>query len=197
MKGGLGLTIEMELVPTLSFDLYNGWVLFAFFLVNHAMIFLLSSRKTVSRLTDFDFSKWETRQRISFTIGKMFSLICIVLILFTPLRIGSLNFWIGLVLLFLGIAGLDAAVIAFNRTPTDTPITSGPYRFSRHPQQVALFTIFAGISLAIGSWIALGAHIIARLLNSACDRAEEQACLEYYGEPYQEYLDRTPRYLLY
>ena len=187
----------MEIFPPLSLDLYNGWLLFTIFLVNHAMIFLLSSRKTVARLTDFDFSKWKTSQRISFTIGKMFSLVCIVLILFTPLRIGSINFWIGLVLVFLGMAGLDAAVITFNRTPADIPITTGPYRFSRHPQQVSLFTIFVGMSLAIGSWVALGAHIMARILNSACDRAEEQTCLEYYGEPYQEYLNSTPRYLLY
>ena len=187
----------MDLFPPLSLSLYNGWVLFAIFMVNHAMIFLLSSRKIVSRLTDFDFSKWTTSQRISFATGKTFSLICIILILFTPMRIGSINFWIGLVLLFIGIASLDASVITFNRTPIEHPITTGPYRYSRHPQQVSLFTIFVGISLAIGSWVALGTHIVARILNSACDRAEEQACLEYYGEPYQEYLEHTPRYLLF
>lgn len=187
----------MDLFPTLTLGFYNGWIIFALFLVNHALIFLLSSRTTVSRLTDFDHSKWTKNQRVSFATGKAFSLVCLVLIIFTPLKLESYNFWMGLILFFLGIAGLDASVITFNRAALNTPITTGPYRFSRHPQQVSLFTIFSGLSLAIGSWIALGILILSRLLNSAGDRAEEKACLEYYGKPYQEYLERTPRYLLY
>jgi protein-S-isoprenylcysteine O-methyltransferase Ste14 len=191
------MSIEMELFPALTLELFNGWVLFLIFLINHALIFLLSSRQTVSRLTDFDHSKWKKSERISFAIGKMFSLVCIILILFTPLQLDTLNFWIGLIFYALGIVGLDASIVTFNRSPTDLPITTGPYRLSRHPQQVSLFIIFTGMSLATGSWIALGVLILSRLLNAAGDRAEEQVCLEYYGQPYQEYLEQVPRYLLF
>jgi protein-S-isoprenylcysteine O-methyltransferase Ste14 len=60
-----------------------------------------------------------------------------------------------------------------------------------------LFTIFTGISIAIGSWIALTVLLISRVLNSGGDRAEEQACLDYYGESYRKYMEEVPRYLLF
>jgi protein-S-isoprenylcysteine O-methyltransferase Ste14 len=110
---------------------------------------------------------------------------------------GTLGFGIGVAIFILGLLGLAASVITFRRAPLDRPVTVGPYRFSRHPQQVSLFTIFTGISIAIGSWIVLLVLLISRILNSAADRAEEQACLDFYGESYREYMEQVPRYLLF
>ena len=191
------MTIEMELFPAFELGLYNGWILFLILAIAEGLMFLLFPREVVSRLTDFDRSKWTKAQRISFTTGKTFSLICIILIVFTPLKLGTLGCGIGVVIYALGLAGLAASVITFRKAPTDRPATTGPYRFSRHPQQVSLFIIFTGISIAIGSWIAFLVLLISRILNSAGDRAEEQACLDYYGESYQEYMEQVPRYLLF
>ncbi len=191
------MTIEMELFPALELGLYNGWTLFMILVIAEGLMFLLYPRDVVSRLTDFDRSKWSVGQRISFAIGKTFSLICIVLIILTPLKLGTLGLGLGIIIFALGLAGLAASVITFRRTPSDRPVTTGPYRFSRHPQQVSLFTLFTGISIAIGSWIAFLVLILSRLLNSAGDRAEEQACLEYYGNSYREYMEQVPRYLLF
>lgn len=191
------MTIEMELFPTLELGLYNGWMLFLILVIAEGLMFLLFPREVVSRLTDFDRSKWSKAQRISFAIGKAFSLICIILIVFTPLRLGTLGYGIGVVIFALGLVGLAASVITFRRAPSDKPATTGPYRFSRHPQQVSLFTIFTGISIAIGSWIAFLILLLSRILNSAGDRAEEQACLDYYGDSYRDYMEQVPRYLLF
>ncbi|UCH03922.1 MAG: isoprenylcysteine carboxylmethyltransferase family protein [Candidatus Thorarchaeota archaeon] len=191
------MTIEMELFPELELGLYNGWILFVILVAAEVLMFLLFPRDVVSRLTDFDRSKWSKSQRISFALGKTFSLICIILIVLTPLKLGTIGLGLGIAIFAIGLTGLAASVITFRRTSPDRPVTTGPYRFSRHPQQVSLFTIFTGISIAIGSWVAFLALILSRLLNSAGDRAEEQACLEYYGDSYQEYMERVPRYLLF
>ncbi len=191
------MTIVMEIFPTLELGLYNGWILFLILVISEGLMFLLYPREVVSRLTDFDRSKWSRGQRISFAIGKTFSLVCIILIVLTPLKLGTIGLWLGVIIFALGLAGLAASVITFRRTSLDKPVTVGPYRFSRHPQQVSLFTIFTGISIAIGSWIAFLVLIISRILNSAGDSAEEQACLDYYGDSYREYMKQVPRYLLF
>ncbi|MFX1264881.1 MAG: methyltransferase family protein [Promethearchaeota archaeon] len=191
------MAIEMELFPALELGLYNGWILFVILAAVEGLMFLLYPREVVSRLTDFDRSKWSKSQRISFAIGKTFSLICIILIVLTPLKLGTIGLGLGIAIFALGLTGLAASVITFRRTSLDIPVTTGPYRFSRHPQQVSLFIILTGISIAIGSWVAFLVLILSRLLNSAGDRAEEQACLEYYGDSYREYMERVPRYLLF
>lgn len=189
--------IEMELFPVLEFGLFNGWILFAVLVILEGLMFLLYPREVVSRLTYFDRSRWSKSQRISFAVGKTFSLICIILIVFTPLRLWTAGLGAGVGIFAFGIAGLAASVTTFRKAPLDKPVTSGPYRFSRHPQQVFLFTIFTGISIAVGSWAVLIVLFISKLLNSAGDRAEEQACLDYYGKAYRQYMEEVPRYLLF
>jgi protein-S-isoprenylcysteine O-methyltransferase Ste14 len=73
----------------------------------------------------------------------------------------------------------------------------GVYKISRHPQIVALFVIFTGICLAIGSWIALFALILSRVLQHFSILAEEEDCLRRYGESYRNYMEQIPRYFLF
>lgn len=190
------MDIVMEFFPVLEIGLLNGWILFAVLVFSEVLMFLLYPRDVVARLTSFDRSKWSKGQKISFATGKTFSLICIVLFVFTPLRLGTIGFYLGLVIFGAGLTSLVWSVTTFRRASLDVPVTTGPYRFSRHPQQVSLFTIFTGISIAMGSWIALIVVALSRLLNSAGDRAEEQTCLDYYGDSYKEYMEKVPRYLL-
>jgi protein-S-isoprenylcysteine O-methyltransferase Ste14 len=62
---------------------------------------------------------------------------------------------------------------------------------------VALFVIFTGICLAIGSWIALFALILSRVLQRFSILAEEEVCLRRYGESYRIYMEQIPRYFLF
>lgn len=76
-------------------------------------------------------------------------------------------------------------------------MTKGVYRISRHPQIVSLFFIFLGICLAIGSWAALLMLVMSRLLQHLGILAEEEICLQRYGESYRAFMERTPRYFLF
>jgi protein-S-isoprenylcysteine O-methyltransferase Ste14 len=149
----------------------------------------------VARL--FDRSQWDDRQRLFTIIGKLFSAACLVLIVFTPLKVGSTVFVVGTVVCVLGLAGLVSAMIDFARTPLDQAVTRGLYKVSRHPQIVSLFVVFVGICLAIGSWLALTVLVLSKVFQHLGIVAEEAACLAQYGEPYRAYLERVPRYFLF
>jgi protein-S-isoprenylcysteine O-methyltransferase Ste14 len=182
----------MELFPELGLGWLNGWILLAFEFLIQGTLLLVFPKDVVARL--FDRSGWSVKQRAFLILGKVFSLACLVLIVLTPLKIGSSVFSAGLVLYALGLAGLVTAMWNFKNTPPSEPVTKGLYKLSRHPQIVALFVIFCGICLAIGSWAALLMLVLSKIFQHFSILAEEEVCLERYGESYRKFLQRVPRY---
>lgn len=185
----------MELMPTLELGWLNGWILLGIENLIQGLLLLIFPRDVVARL--FDRSGWNVKQRTFLIAGKVFSLACLVLIIFTPLKLHSSIFAAGMILYTLGLTGLVVAMLNFKDTPPDQPVTKGLYKISRHPQIVALFVLFLGICLAIGSWAAVLMLVMSRLLQHFSILAEEEVCLQRYGDPYREFMERVPRYFLF
>jgi protein-S-isoprenylcysteine O-methyltransferase Ste14 len=185
----------MELNPTLGLGWLNGWIPLCLHLVVQGSMLLIFPQDVVTRL--FDRSRWDSRQRAWTALGKLFSLGCLILLVLTPLKLGTPVFAVGAVLFVLGLASLVHTLIAFRRTPLGQPVTTGLYRISRHPQIVSLFVIFLGMCLMIGSGLALLMLLASRLLQHFSILAEEQACLAQYGDSYRAYMERVPRYFVF
>jgi protein-S-isoprenylcysteine O-methyltransferase Ste14 len=183
----------MELFPDLRIAWLNGWIPYLVLVLVEGALLRFFPDEVRARLLDR--SLWTRKQALITTIGKAFSLVCIVLVILTPLKIGSLVFYAGMVIYALGLAGLIVALFNFKNTPPGEPVRLGLYRVSRHPQLVALFVAFLGMTLAIGSWIALLVLVISRVIQHYSILAEEEACLEQYGESYRQYMREAPRYL--
>jgi protein-S-isoprenylcysteine O-methyltransferase Ste14 len=184
----------MELMSALEIGWLNGWIPLGLLVLVEGLLLKVFPRDVVTRL--FDRSKWDKRQVVFTAIGKLFSLACLVLIVFTPLKIGSSAFVVGMVLYVLGLVGLIVAILNFRNTPAGQPVTRGLYTVSRHPQIVMLFVAFLGMCLAIGSWLALLTLLMSKLLQHVGILAEEEACLEQYGDSYRDYMKQVPRYFL-
>lgn len=182
----------MELMPILEIGWLNGWILLAFEFLIQGFLLLIFPKTVVSRL--FDRSGWSEKQKVFTIIGKAFSLVCLILIVLTPLKINSNVFIIGLVFYAVGLAGLVVAMMNFKDTPLNQPVIKGVYKISRHPQIVALFILFFGICIAIGSWAALFMLVVSKVWQHFGILAEEEVCLTRYGEAYGDYLERVPRY---
>jgi protein-S-isoprenylcysteine O-methyltransferase Ste14 len=182
----------MAWFPSLSLGWLNGWLLLGIDLLVQGIPLLVFPKAMVTRL--FDRAGWSPKQRAFTILGKVFSLICLGLIILTPLNFQPGTFIPGVVLYTVGLAALLVAMLDFRDTPPDQPVVKGLYRYSRHPQIVALFLIFLGMCLAIASWPALLALLVSRLLQHYSILAEEGVCLERYGEPYRTYMERVPRY---
>jgi protein-S-isoprenylcysteine O-methyltransferase Ste14 len=185
----------MELIPTLKIGWVNGWTLLAIEFLFQGFLLLIFPKDVVSRL--FDRSGWSVKQRVFTIIGKMFSLACLILIILSPLKINSSTFIVGLILYAIGLAGLVVAMMNFKDTPLNQPVTKGVYKISRHPQIVALFILFLGVCLAIGSLPALIALMLSKLFQHFGILAEEEVCLKSYGESYRDFMEQVPRYFLF
>ena len=80
-------------------------------------------------------------------------------------------------------------------SPPDKPITKGLYHYSRHPMYVTFPLIFIGMSIATTSWLFLVLSITLIITHFYNGTVEERECLEAYGKAYQEYMNRTPKWV--
>jgi protein-S-isoprenylcysteine O-methyltransferase Ste14 len=150
----------LELFPIFEIGWINGWIFMAIFFFIFGIVIKTCPKDVITRLYD---SKGWTKTQYTFTkLGKLCGLIHIILVIFTPLNIVSIEFTIGIIIYLIGTIGFVIAVINFKKSPLGEPITSGLYKISRNPQVITLFLVSLGTSLTIGSWTAVIVVIISK-----------------------------------
>jgi protein-S-isoprenylcysteine O-methyltransferase Ste14 len=75
-----------------------------------------------------------------------------------------------------------------------TLITSGPYRFIRHPIYTAFLLILSSTLLISSNWL-IGLFWAGMTILEIISRIsfEESLMMEYFGDQYREYLKKTGR----
>jgi protein-S-isoprenylcysteine O-methyltransferase Ste14 len=185
----------MTLFPHLKLGLINGWIPGALFYLVFFILLKIFPKETVERL--YDNSGWTLDQARPAKIGLPFALAALILLPFSPLKIGFPIFWIGLILYMLGFAGFVYSLHTFNKTPLNEPVTGGLYEISRNPQWVTFALTLFGISLMVGSWTILALVSVRITMNHFRILGEEGALAKQYGQSYLKYKDAVPRYLLF
>ena len=74
-------------------------------------------------------------------------------------------------------------------------VTTGPYRFARHPMYTSLYLFLLGIFLLMANWFVFltQAGVLTVLLIFRVPR-EEALILEVFGDDYREYSKRVGRF---
>jgi protein-S-isoprenylcysteine O-methyltransferase Ste14 len=187
----------VELFPALAIGWLNGWILLVLLYLIFGFLLLIFPKDVVARLYEYDRSRLSKRQKASNVIRESLGVVCLVLIIFTPMRIGTPLFIPGIVLFTLGLVGFSVALFDFKNSSLDQPVVRGLYRISRHPQILMMFVSVCGIGIAMGSWPVLIVQILASLFGHSRILVEEQACLKRYGDLYRTYMKGVPRYFLF
>ena len=103
--------------------------------------------------------------------------------------VGLVVFWCGIALRFWSFRTLGRYFTFTVQTSADQPvISSGPYRFVRHPSYAAVLLMVMGVGLFFGSWWSfawLTASMLCGLLFRI--RVEERALLLQLGDRYDAY----------
>ena len=185
----------MEFLPDLRLGWFNGWLLLGLLVLTDGVLFLAFPKNTVTQL--FNRSGWTKWQIVITVIGKLLALVAVLMIIFTPLKLGSYVFIIGTILVAVGLIVLVKALLDFRNSVPDQPVTQGIYKFTRHPQNLASSLVILGCTIAIGSWLALILFVVARIFLHTNLVAEEEVCLREYGDAYRDYMKQVPRYLFF
>lgn len=89
----------------------------------------------------------------------------------------------------------DPSLLAFEKTTT--LVTSGIYRYIRHPLYSSLLLLTWGIFFKAPSWFAAALAGTATVFLIATARADEAECTRFFGPAYQEYMQKTKGFVPY
>lgn len=185
----------MEFFPQFEISIFGGYILLLILWSIPLLTLSLVSSEIRARLVDR--THFTKKQKVYLIISKIFALTLIILIFLTPLSLNSPEFYIGLTVFIFGIVCLIYAFVSYVKTPLNEPVTTGMYKISRHPQDTMISISFIGICLCIGSLGALLILFISKIIKHFSVLAEEEACVELYGESYKEYMEKIPRYFIF
>ncbi len=87
----------------------------------------------------------------------------------------------------------DEALFAFEKT--SALVTTGAFRYIRHPMYAALICLAWGAFLKQFSWTGLALVLAATVLLFLTARRDEEECLAHFGEAYRAYMRRTRRFV--
>jgi len=149
----------------------------------------------------------ENQEKFLFRIFSLAYLLLVLYFLTTWIDFASLNFpqwlrWIGVIISISGI-GLFAwshqalgnnwtAILALAKE--HQLVTSGPYRYVRHPMYSAFFVIGAGFFILSANWLlALIYFVPLTTMYFARVNKEEQMMIDRFGDEYREYMKKTGR----
>ena len=111
--------------------------------------------------------------------------------------------WLGVGLGMIGGALLISAFRSLGTNLTDTVVTrtrhtivtSGPYRWVRHPLYVATALAVTANAVVTANWFLALTGVVSVVLLAIRTRTEEQKLLERFGDAYRNYMQRTGRFI--
>ena len=181
----------MSITPTFELGLWNAWV----FMVPSLLVmllWLLVMTKKCAPAASMRISK----TKLSFClVSKFIYFAAVIYSVFMPLKLGAVWFYVGLPITLIGLVGSLMVVVNWAITPAGEPVTSGIYRWSRHPGYVTEVLLLSGVSIISASWVFLLFPIIVGVGAAYFIKIEEAQCIGHYGNAYREYMDRTPRWI--
>lgn len=185
----------MDLIPAFRFALVNAWLpLMIYFLGLTASVLTFSRDMRKKLFLEPQYPVGHPRWFILLA-GRIAAVAFVLLSVVTPLRVGTVLFYVGVALYVAGYAAVMVALADFKRALADAIATEGLYRYSRNPQWVGLVGVFVGTALATGAALPLALVLVLVGAYHVQILLEEEICLSAYGERYREYVARVPRYV--
>jgi len=124
-----------------------------------------------------------------------------------PLSPRQIVSWIilfgSLYVLWSGVSRFRAARRSGNRTESDLfafertseLVTTGIYRYIRHPLYASLLYLAWGAYLKEPGWTSTVLAVIASASLVATAKADEKECVQYFGDQYTDYMRRTRMFI--
>jgi len=181
----------MPAIPVFEIGIWNAWI---FMLINFLPmpIIMRVHKGLIGEVTKQYSEAHKTLNYIEWVLWGF----AFVYSIFLPLRLGTMWFYVGLPIALVGTVTYIMVIVSFVTTPIgEKPVTTGLYRYSRHPMYITQLVMLIGVGIASASWLFLLLTIVYTGLGFIYAGSEERVCLEKYGDAYREYMERTPRWI--
>jgi protein-S-isoprenylcysteine O-methyltransferase Ste14 len=127
----------MSLIPAFEVGVWNAWIFVIAGLLLHIMPPAVTTRFNTNLKKKFseapkDVYLNKNERRIN-VISIAFLLLLFAYTVFLPLQLGTSWFYAGLAIFLLAEIVYLTTILPWAATPVDKPVTTGLYRYSRHP----------------------------------------------------------------
>jgi len=181
----------MSAIPVFEIGIWNAWI---FMLINFLPMPILM--RVHKGLLEESLKSYGEANKAVYYIEWVLWALAFVYSIFLPLRLGTMWFYVGLPIALVGVVTYVMIIVSFITTPIgNEPLTTGLYRYSRHPMYISQLVMFIGVGIASASWLFLLLTIVYTALSLIYAGSEEDSCLERYGDAYRDYIERTPRWI--
>ena len=184
----------MSLIPAFELGLWNAWIFISVELLLMYIGNKVIKDRAMQSISEF-LSESDKKFKILITAFTVLLFGAYFYSIFLPLKLNTVWFYIGLITYLLGFSVQISAWQNLATSSVDKPVTKGVYRFSRNPMYIGEFFVYLGIAMLCISWIFLLVVIDYAALSYVLVKSEEQECINKYGDSFQEYLDRIPRWI--
>jgi protein-S-isoprenylcysteine O-methyltransferase Ste14 len=184
----------MSLVPAFEIGIWNAWIFMLLQVLTFPLFFRVAADRAPKQ-ESHNIAALSKLKRVSLYSSKIIYIPAFVYSIFLPLKLGTPWFYIGFPITLIGFIGGILVIASWGASPRGKPVTTGLYRYSRHPMYVTAFVFFLGVSIATASWVFLLFTILLIAASFYYAPLEEDGCLTQYGEAYREYMNKTPKYL--
>jgi protein-S-isoprenylcysteine O-methyltransferase Ste14 len=181
----------MSFVPAFEIGLWNAWLL----IIPLIIYWILGVKFLFSNRMPNYVPPSDSKEKILSNILLIVMFGSFIYSVFMPLNFGTIWFSVGLIVYFAGLVLITISMINFATTPLDKPVIKGVYRFSRNPMFLGWFLIYFGIAIVSLSWVYVLITILFIIIVNISSPFEEDITLEHYGNPYKEYMKRTPKWI--
>jgi len=184
----------MTLIPAFEIGVWNAWI----FMLLDLLTFPLFFRVAIPRAPKEENHNVAALPRFKRTLlysSKIIYIPAFIYSIFLPIKLGTLWFYIGLPITLIGFIAGIIVILNWAVSPPGKPVTTGLYRYSRHPMYVTAFVFFLGVSIITASWVFLLFTILLIAASFYFSPLEEESCLTQFGDAYRDYMNNTPKYL--
>lgn len=184
----------MTLIPAFEIGIWNAWI----FMLPQLLTFPLFFRVAADRAPkqeSHNIAALSKLKKVFLYSSKIIYIPAFVYSIFLPLKLGTLWFYIGLPITLIGFIGGILVIVNWGASQRGKPVTTGLYRYSRHPMYITAFLFFLGVSIVTASCVFLLFTILLITASFYYASIEEDSCLTQYGEAYREYMNKTHKYL--
>lgn len=187
----------MSAIPVFQIGVWNAWILLLLVFVTMFTpnLFLSEEGKKSNKRLESFVPSTRTEKILAWSTHLVIWPFVIIYSIFLPLKLNTAWLYVGLLIFVVGLVMQVMVTISVANTSQDKPATRGPSRFSRHPIYFSGFLTLVGIGIASASWLVLLCALLWIVFFHIVVPVEERFCLNQYGDAYQEYMNKTPRWI--
>jgi len=186
----------VSLLPVFHIGFWNAWILVLYYPLHPLLLVLIDNfAGTGGVLRKLAGAPGDSTANFASILASVLTYVLLFYSIFVPLQLHTAWFYVGVAVLLPGLVAFLIASVNVAATPPGEPFVKGVYRLSRHPLYLFSLVTFLGAGIAAASWLFLLITASLAVLFPIYVDAEDQDCLQRFGDPYREYMRRTPRWL--